>query len=520
MMKSKMKMEIIRKSSMQKKESKANEVDTNGKLRVAAYARVSTNMEDQQTSFISQQKYYYDKITKNANWIMVGVYADEAISGTSDKKRKNFMKMIFDALNGEIDLIFTKSISRFARNTLDTIKYVRMLKEKNVAVYFEEENINTLDMIGELLLTILSSIAQQEVNNTSSHLKKSFEMKMKSGKLVGQYECFGYKYDPKINNLVIQEDEAKIIRIIFKMALEGKNNGEIKRYLEKNEYRYSDGTTIWPTYRIASFQKNIKYSGDILQGQYYVNNTLEHKTVKNYGEKDMYYVKNHHPAIIDRADFYKLQEILKKRSETYAIKNNYSSIRRFALSGKTYCGFCGNYRKRRYLNSKEYGYICNLNLEGNRFSCPESSNISADFIEQSFVRTMHKLKKHILNENLFSDKVNSKLEYTREFVRKVELTDKFDGELFKKIINYVIIGGFNEDGSVNPFKMRFILKTNEDFYTDCDKSKDHILNPKSFTSILEYTYKGNILYKKLSKDRKWQFYKLDEVPTSVEIDMK
>ena len=167
----------------------------NRKLKVAAYARVSTNSEDQLNSFESQVKYYNEKITKNIEWSFVEVYADESISGTQDYKRSNFMRMIQDSMNGKIDLILTKSISRFARNTLDTLKYVRMLKEKNVAILFEEENINTLEMAGELLLTILSSVAQQESETISSHVKLGLKMKQQRGELIGYNGCLGYTYD-------------------------------------------------------------------------------------------------------------------------------------------------------------------------------------------------------------------------------------------------------------------------------------------------------------------------------------
>ena len=146
--------------------------------RVAAYCRVSTDSEDQLNSYRSQVKYYTDKINENKDWMMAGIYADEAITGTQVSKREGFQKMIRDCMEGQIDMVITKSISRFARNTLDTLKYVRMLKEKEIPVFFEDENINTLSMDGELLLVVLSSVAQQEVENISSNVKKGLAMKM------------------------------------------------------------------------------------------------------------------------------------------------------------------------------------------------------------------------------------------------------------------------------------------------------------------------------------------------------
>ncbi|MCL2501180.1 MAG: recombinase family protein, partial [Defluviitaleaceae bacterium] len=164
------------------------------RLRVAAYCRVSTDSEDQLNSYKSQVQYYTDYIQEKKEWVLAGIYADEAITGTQTKNREDFQRLMNDCLNGDVDMIITKAISRFARNTLDTLKYVRMLKEKNIAVFFEDENINTLTMDGELLLVILSSVAQQEVENISSNVKKGLKMKMQRGELVGFQGCLGYDY--------------------------------------------------------------------------------------------------------------------------------------------------------------------------------------------------------------------------------------------------------------------------------------------------------------------------------------
>ena len=178
------------------------------RLRVAAYCRVSSDDDDQLGSFEYQKLYYEQKIAENPDWINVGIFADEAISGTLTKKRDDFQEMIIRCMNGEIDMILTKSISRFARNTLDTLQYVRMLKEKNIAVYFEKENINTLDMQSEMILTILSSMAQQEVESLSQNVKMGLKMKMKRGEMVGFNGCLGYDYHSEHITLTINEEEA------------------------------------------------------------------------------------------------------------------------------------------------------------------------------------------------------------------------------------------------------------------------------------------------------------------------
>lgn len=188
-----MEIEVIKATSNRVDRSKGKTIE---RLRVAAYCRVSTDSEDQLNSYRSQVRYYTDLINQKKEWCMTEVYADEAITGTQITKRDGFQRMISDAVEGKIDMIITKSISRFARNTLDTLKYVRLLKEHNIAVFFEDENINTLTMDGELLLVVLSSVAQQEVENISDNVKKGLKMKMQRGELVGFQGCLGYEYIP------------------------------------------------------------------------------------------------------------------------------------------------------------------------------------------------------------------------------------------------------------------------------------------------------------------------------------
>lgn len=189
--------------------------------RVAAYCRVRSDSEDQKNSYESQVRHYKDYISQRSDWELADIYADEGISGTQADKRQGFQRLINDCVNGEIDYMVTKAIARFARNILDTLKYVRMLKDMQIGVYFEEENIDTLTMDGELLLTILSSVAQQEVENTSAHVEKGLKVKMQRGELIGFQGCFGYDYDVETKQLSINKKEAKIVRYIFERYLEG-----------------------------------------------------------------------------------------------------------------------------------------------------------------------------------------------------------------------------------------------------------------------------------------------------------
>lgn len=296
-------MEIIKVDKLTK-EAEKKEI-----LNVAAYARVSTGSEDQLNSFESQKKYYENKINQNQNWILVDIYADEGISGTSSHIRENFLKMIKDAMSGKIDLILTKSISRFARNTVDTLKYVRLLKERNISIIFEEENINTLDKSGEFLLTVLSSVAQQESENISTHVKKGHEMLLKDGNLILGNGCFGYRFINKEKRLEIIPEEAKIVRKMYKLFLDGKNFSEIKRILESQGVKTYTKRSNWDTTSIKYILTNEKYVGDLLQKKMVKVNPFERRR-KNNGLSEKYFIRNHHKPIVSRELFEKVQERL------------------------------------------------------------------------------------------------------------------------------------------------------------------------------------------------------------------
>ena len=285
-----MEVQVIEK--IQGRIDRATGLKINSRLKVVAYARVSTDLEDQLNSFESQVKYYNEKINKNNEWSFVEVYADESISGTEDYKRSNFMRMIADAMSGKIDLILTKSISRFARNTLDTLKYVRMLKEKNVAILFEEENINTLEMAGELLLTILSSVAQQESETISSHVKLGLKMKQQRGELIGYNGCLGYTYDKENKSISINQKEAEIVKYIFNRYAQGIDSSIIARELtnmktEKIKVKYYE--------KVDGDTAKFKLSGKVIKVRFLGINTPEtvEKTTSEepYGKEASDYTK-------------------------------------------------------------------------------------------------------------------------------------------------------------------------------------------------------------------------------------
>lgn len=378
------------------------------RLRVAAYCRVSTDSEDQLNSYKSQVKYYTDLIKSKPEWDLAGIYADEAITGTQVTKREDFQRLINDCMNGDIDMIVTKSISRFARNTLDTLKYVRMLKEKGIAVFFEEENINTLTMDGELLLVILSSVAQQEVENISANVKKGLKMKMQRGELVGFQGCLGYDYHPEDKTITVNEEEAEIVRYIFRRYTEGAGGSVIAHELENLGYKTKRGSTRWAETTVIGIIKNEKYKGDILMGKTFTLDPISKRRLDNFGEEDQFYIRDHHEPIISEEMFDKAQEILKRRAKprrlgTDGKREKFS--RKYAFSCMLECGFCGGTLTRRSWHSgSQYNKVIwqcvTATKKGKKF-CPDSKGIAEETIEQAFIESYRLLcqnNKDVLDE--------------------------------------------------------------------------------------------------------------------------
>lgn len=380
------------------------------KLRVAAYCRVSTDSEDQKNSYNSQVKHYKAFISQNPEWSFVDIYADEAITGTQVTKRKDFKRLINDCLQGEIDMVITKSISRFARNTLDTLKYVRMLKEKNVAVFFEEENINTLTMDGELLLVILSSVAQQEVENISANVKKGLKMKMQRGELVGFQGCLGYDYHKESRSISVNEEEAEIVRYIFDRYVEGAGAAVISHELEERGYKTKRGNSEWTQSTIIGIIKNEKYKGDLLMGKTFTVDPISKRRLDNLGEEDQYYIRNHHDAIISEEQFDKAQAILQRRAAPRKPVEGFKRdkfSRQYAFSCMMECGFCGSTLTRRSWHSgSQYNKViwqCVSATKGGKKSCEHSKGIEEKAIESAFVASYSSLckdKKSVLDDFL------------------------------------------------------------------------------------------------------------------------
>ena len=317
---------------------------TNKQIRVAAYCRVSTDNEDQLHSFETQVTYYTDYINSKPEYEMAGIYADEGLSGTSTKKREQFKQMITDCEDGKIDLVITKSISRFARNTHDCLTYSRKLQKLGIAIIFEKENINTLETSGELLFTILSSLAQDESRNISENCKWGIRSKFKKGEMQITASTFlGYDKDED-GKLIINKEQAVIVKRIFEEFLYGKNPTQIASDLQAEGIKNGRGNTKWYPSTVVGILCNEKHKGDALLQKYYTADFLSKRLVKNHGEVTQYYVTDSHEGIIDRDTWDAANEELKRREEyrkKHGIANYSYGFEWNPFTGRVFCGKCG-----------------------------------------------------------------------------------------------------------------------------------------------------------------------------------
>lgn len=323
------------------------------KLRVAAYCRVSTDNEEQASSYESQIQHYTEYINSKPEWEMVKVYADEGISATSTKGREQFNAMIEDCKKGLIDMILTKSISRFARNTVDCLNYIRMLKDMNIPVFFEKESINTMDAKGEVLITIMASLAQQESESLSKNVKIGIQYRFQQGKVMVNARCFlGYDKDEE-GHLVINPNEAEIVKRIFREYLEGASCKKIAKGLERDGILTSWGKKKWHDTSIRLILENEKYMGDALLQKTYTVDYLQKKRVKNTGIMPQYYIEDDHEAIIPKEMFLKVQEEIARRGELstcFGRKKGFSA--NHAFSQTVFCAECGEQFRRIHWNNR------------------------------------------------------------------------------------------------------------------------------------------------------------------------
>jgi len=378
-------------------------LDEHKLISVAAYARVSTDSDEQFTSFAAQVSYYTQLIESNPDYKFVKVYADEGISGTMLKKRKGFNEMMAAARRHEFDLLFTKSLSRFARNTVDSISAIRELKDLGIDVYFEEQRLHTINATGELIITILSALAQEESRNISENVKWGIRKSFADGKVIIPYKRFlGYEKG-KDGSPVIVEEEAEVVRLIYKMFWEGKSTHQIAKYLNEHKVpmpsRKTDenGNFIfkWQVSTIVSILTNEKYKGDAILQKTYIDDFLTHKQVKNDGNNiPIYHVKESHPFIIPVEEWEMVQIEMKRRNQRYSGLS--------FLGSKLICGDCGScYGQKVWHSTDKYRkviYQCNYKFSGKN-TC-KTKTLNEETIKKAFAKSCSMIDPSGLIEDL------------------------------------------------------------------------------------------------------------------------
>lgn len=368
------------------------------RLRVAAYCRVSTDQEEQESSYEAQISYYTEKIGKNTEWQMAGIFADEGITGTQAKKRPEFLKMIRKCRERKIDVILTKSLSRFARNTVDSLKYIRDLKALGIAIIFEKENINTLETDTEMMLTIMSCFAQAESESISKNVSWGIRQSFKNGNVPIQYaKLLGYKKGE--NNLPeIIPEEAEIVKEIFRSYLDGMSLKQIADSLNSQGVKTKHKQTTWQSEIVKSILINEKYTGDALLQKSYITDCITKKSRKNNGELPMYLVKNHHEPIISHADFNRVQEEMARRGAKKAIANKLGKTEqgkysaKYTLSELLICGECGSHYRRVTWTAKGFKEIkwrCISRIQYGKKKCHNSPTVDEQALHRAIVAAIN-----------------------------------------------------------------------------------------------------------------------------------
>lgn len=386
-------------------EQVSRENHTLHRLRVAAYCRVSTEEEEQQGSFETQKLYYTEKIKSTPEWEIAGIYADDGISGIHTKKRDGFNQMIQDCKKRKIDLILTKSISRFARNTLDSIQYVRMLKQIGIAVIFEKENINTATMNSEMILTVLSAFAQAESESISQNVARGKRMGYRQGKFSFPYsQMLGYRKGADGKPEIIPE-QAEIIRLIFNGYLQGDSLQTIKQKLESIGALTVRGNATWSVQSIQRILQNEKYCGDVLLQKTFTEDVLTGKHKKNTGQLPQYFIENNHEGIVTKQMFREVQaEIARRNSKSAANqrkrkRGRYNS--KYALSERLFCGECGSPYKRVTWNihgRKQVVWRCVNRVEYGKKFCPHSPSIPEEELHKAILKAIQDLAANFTND--------------------------------------------------------------------------------------------------------------------------
>lgn len=427
------------------KETAAVSPSIQKKRRTAAYARVSTDHEEQQSSYEAQVNYYTEYIRRREDWEFVSVYADEGITGCNTRKREGFNRMVSDALDGRIDLIITKSVSRFARNTVDSLTTIRKLKEHGVECYFEKENIWTLDGKGELLLTIMSSLAQEESRSISQNCTWGQRKRFADGKVTVPFNRFlGYDRGED-GNLVLNEEQAAVVRRIYGLFLQGRSPYAIAKLLTEKGVPSPGGKNLWAQSTVKSILRNEKYRGDALLQKVYTVDFLSKKKKVNEGEIPQYYVEGNHEAIIKPSVF----DAVQKQMEALCLEKKRRSCTG-VFSGKIKCGDCGNwYGPKVWHSTDKYRRIvwqCNYKFQGGE-KC-RTPHLDEKTIRNLFVKAVNTLfteKERIIADcRGFRDIIcDSRVQQAEQFLARWEKLDgayaEFDEESWYSLVEFVTV---------------------------------------------------------------------------------
>lgn len=432
------------------------------KLRVAAYARVSTDSAEQLISLEAQKHHYETYIKANSDWEFAGIYYDEGVSGTKKEKRTELLRLITDCENRKIDFIVTKSISRFARNTTDCLELVRKLTDLGVFIYFEKENINTQSMESELMLTILSSLAESESISFSENNKWSIQRRFRNGTYKLSYPPYGYDYLD--GQIVVNKEQAQIVKRIFADALSGKGTMKIAEDLNEEGVPTKRGGQ-WSNSTVRGILSNEKYTGDVLLQKTYTDENFIRHT--NKGEKDQYLIENHHEAIISHEDFEAVNLAIRQRGKEKGINEGSSKyLNRYPLSGKIKCSECGSAFKRRIHGTGDNKYIawcCSKHI----INVDECSMIyiREDEINKAFVTMINKLifgHKFILKPLLHSLKAAN---YADNLVKVQDIESKMGENTERvKVLISLMTRGYMEPTLFN--------KQNNELRLDAEKLKE------------------------------------------------
>lgn len=434
-------------------------------LRVAAYCRVSTELEEQQNSYQVQITYYTDLINKNKDWTLAGIFADEGISGTQTKKRTEFNRMIRLCKNKKIDLIICKSASRFARNTVDCLENVRLLKSLGIGVIFEKENLNTLTMTSEFMIALYGSFAQAESESISKNVSMGVQMAFREGKVRYQYKNWlGYKKGDDGTPEIIPE-EAETVKFIYKKFLDGYATKEIADMLNTNGITTARGVSDWQANAVCRILRNEKYTGDALLQKTYTVDCITHKHKKNNGERAMYLVTDCHPAIIDRDMFNLVQQELARRnskrkvsSKTTTEQGKYSS--KYALTELLICGECGTPFRRCTWNvhgKKRIVWRCISRLDHGSRYCHNSPTIHEEPLHRAIVKAIndfyncHEDIAKLLKES--AESVLSGLADTE--IQSIEKRLKEIDKARNDFVELIATGAFGADSLDNEFAQLF-----------------------------------------------------------------